>query len=129
MLPKPEKYCMLQSVDQPSLMFLSYHPNPNPPFLSVFLVSRVRSRQRTRHAFQGVNTIPLPDECSPFLIFLVRSPDSNLFLLQIPFLTQLSSSDDPIPKPTTDRLLAELNEKMWSMMKMKKQQKAQKEMK
>jgi len=36
---------------------------------------------------------------------------------------------DPIPKPTTERLLAELNEKRWTMMKMKKQQKAQKEMK
>jgi len=30
---------------------------------------------------------------------------------------------DPIPRPTTDKLLQELNEKRWNMLKLSKQQK------
>lgn len=34
-----------------------------------------------------------------------------------------SYDHDPIPRPTTDKLLEELNEKRWTMLKLSKQQK------
>jgi len=36
---------------------------------------------------------------------------------------------DPIPRPTTDKLLQELNEKRWTMLKMKQQKEGNKQSK